>query len=213
MSKKKDKKGKKKLKDYMTKLNKGWFIDKLKSIKLSQRKLAEKMNIDPAAVSYMFSGKRDMSMDEAKSIASIFGMPVTEIMRQAGIDVLDDIRRIPVTGYISNDHAVTLLPKGTYDMVDAPPDMPNKSFALQYRDSTGPVDGWLVYISGEQKEAAELLDEAAMCTLSDGRIVNGIIRRGYKKGLFNILLARCHNETSENQSIADAHKILWVRPT
>jgi len=196
----------------MSTFNKNWFIDKLKAIKLSQRKLAEKMNLDPAAVSYMFNGKRDMSMDEAKSIASIFGMPVTEVMRQAGIDVLDDIRRIPINGYISNDHNVTILPRGTHDMVDAPHDMPNKSFALQYRDASGPVDGWLTYISGEMDSPDNLLDDACMITLKDGRIVNGIIRRGYKKGLFNILLARFQNNVIENQDIAYANKILWIQP-
>lgn len=197
----------------MSKFNKDWFLDKLKAIKLSQRGLAKKMDLDPAAVSYMFNGKRDMSMDEAKSIAGIFGMPVTEVMRQAGIDVLDDIRRIPIHGYISNDYAVTLLPKGTHDMVDAPADMPSHSFALQYRDSAGPVDGWLTYISGETGTAIELMDDACMITFKDGRIVNGIIRRGYKQGLYNILLARFQNNVLENQDIAYANKILWVRPT
>lgn len=197
----------------MSTFNKNWFIDKLKAIKLSQRGLAKKMELDPAAVSYMFNGKRDMSMDEAKSIASIFGMPVTEVMRQAGIDVLDDIRRIPIRGYVASDYLVNMLPKGTHDMVDAPSDMPDKSFALQYRDSSGPVDGWLTYISGEELSADELIDDACMVTLKDGRIVNGIIRRGYKKGLHNILLARFQNNVIENQDIAYANKILWIRPT
>jgi len=197
---------------YMGSINKNWFTDKLKAIKLSQRGLAKKMEIDPAAISYMLSGKRDMSMDEAKSIAGIFGMPVTEVMRQAGIDVLDDIRRIPINGYITNDHSVTVLPKGTHDMVDAPSDMPDKSFALQYRDSAGPVDGWLTFISGELKPPEELVDDACMITLKDGRIVNGIIRRGYKKGLYNILLARFQQNVIENQDIAYANKILWIQP-
>ena len=196
----------------MSTFNKNWFIDKLKAIKLSQRGLAKKMDLDPAAVSYMFNGKRDMSMDEAKSIAGIFGMPVTEVMRQAGIDVLDDIRRIPIRGYITNDHMVSVLPDGTHDMADAPADMPDKSFALQYRDAVGPVDGWLTYISGEKQTADELMDEACMITFKDGRVVNGIIRRGYKKGLYNVLLARFQQNVIENQDIAYANKILWIRP-
>ena len=111
-------------------LNKAWFQERLKTLGISQRQLAKRIGLDPAALSYMLAGKRAMSMDEAKAIADIFLLPVTEVMRQAGIDVIDDVRKIPIAGYCTSDCSITMMPKGTHDMIVAPADAPSGSFAI-----------------------------------------------------------------------------------
>jgi hypothetical protein len=198
----------------MGEMNKQWFVDRLRTIKLSQRQLAKQIGVDPASVSYMFSGKRRITMDEAQRIAGILLVPVTEVMRQAGIDVMDDVRKVPVSGYIGAGCNVTLLPNGTHDMVMAPADTPSGCFALQMRMVNSPGDGWLYFVEGSQQAPDTLLDKLCMAAIKDGRLLIGVLRRGYKRELHNLILA-CgpEQEVLENREVIWASRALWIQPT
>lgn len=195
-------------------IDQAWFQEKLRNLKISQRQLAKRIGLDPAAVSYMFAGKRTMSMDEAKAIADIFLVPVTEVMRQAGIEVLDDVRKVPIAGYVGPHCAVTLLPLGTHDMVMAPADVPVGSFAVQMRDVANPKDGWLHFISGLQQPPEDCLDKWCIVAMADGQLVYAGIKRGYKQKLFNLILfCGSSNTVFENREVAWAARVLWIQPT
>lgn len=193
-------------------INKAWFKEQLGRHKISQRSLAKRIGVDPAAVSYMLSGNRKMSMDEAKAIADALLVPVTEVMRQAGIEVLDDVRKVPIAGYIGQGAVVTLLPKGTHDTAIAPPDVPSGSFALQVRMVQTTFDGWLYYVSGQQQEPEQVLDRLCLVAVDDGRLLQGIVRRGYKRELYNLVLSPDGGPVLENQKIAWAACVLWIQP-
>jgi DNA-binding XRE family transcriptional regulator len=174
-------------------INKAWFQEQLARIGMSQRQLAKRIDLDPAAISYMFAGKRAMSMDEAKAIAGQLLLPVTEVMRQAGIEVLDDVRKVPIAGYIGPGSIVTLLPKGTHDTAIAPPDVPSGSFAIQVR-------------------MVQSMDRLCLVAVDDGRLLQGIVRRGYKRELYNLVLSPDSGPVLENQKIAWAARVLWIQP-
>ena len=195
-------------------INQVWFQEKLRDLKLSQRQLAKKIDLDPAAVSLMFAGRRSMTMDEAKAIADILLVPVTEVMRQAGIEVLDDVRKVPIAGYIGSGAMVTLLPNGTHDMVIAPHDVPVGSFALQIRIVNDPRDGWINFVSGTQSTAAECMDKVCVVALKEGSLIHAVIKRGYKRDLYNLIVFLDGNQrVLENTEIAWAARVLWIQPT
>ena len=196
----------------VTEINRDWFQDRLRQLKLSQRQLAKRIGLDPAAVSYMFSGKRRMTMPEAKVIAEHLLVPVTEVMRQAGIDVLDDVRKVPIVGYIGAGGVVTLLPKGTHDEVVAPADVPGGSFALQNRAIGAAHDGWLIFVSGQHQPPEDLVDRFCLLAVKDGRMLTAIIKRGYKQRLYNVLIMP-ERTVLENQEIAWGARVLWILPT
>ena len=193
-------------------INKTWFREQLSRIGMSQRQLAKRIHLDPAAISYMFAGKRGMSMDEAKAIAGELLLPVTEVMRQAGIEVLDDVRKVPIAGYIGAGSTVTLLPKGTHDTAMAPPDVPSGSFAIQVRMVQTTFDGWLYFVSGVQEPPENTTDCLCLVAVEDGRLLQGIVRRGYKRELFNLVLSPDGGTVLENQKIAWAARVLWIQP-
>lgn len=198
----------------VTHINQTWFQDRLRELKISQRQLAKRIGVDPAAVSYMFQGKRGMSMDEARSIAEHLLVPVTEVMRQAGIDVLDDVRKVPVAGFIGTGCAVTLLPNGTHDLVVAPADTPANSFALQVRMVHSQNDGWLYFVNGTQLAPAEVMDKLCVVAFKDGGLILATVRRGYKRELYNLVLT-CEDKATvlENKEVAWTARVLWIQPT
>ena len=189
-----------------------WFKERLAALKMSQRQLAIRLSLDHAAVSLMLRGKRQMSMDEAKQLADILLVPVTEVMRRAGIEVLDDVRKVPIAGYIGTAGTVTLLPQGTHDAITAPADVPTGSFALQLRQVASPKDGWIYFVSGSQQQPLELLDRLCLMALKDGGLVIAICRRGYKTSLYNLVMTDS-TTVLENREVVWAAKVLWIQPT
>jgi len=64
-----------------------WFQDRLADKRLSQRQLAARMNLDPAAVSLMLRGRRKMSAAEAAEIARYLGVEVDDVLHHAGVQI------------------------------------------------------------------------------------------------------------------------------
>ena len=63
-------------------INTAWFKTQLINKKISQRKLAKLLDLDPAAICYLLNGKRKMSVQEAKKIALIFHCDVLDVINQ-----------------------------------------------------------------------------------------------------------------------------------
>lgn len=61
-----------------------WFQNALADKRLSQRKLAIRLGVDPAAVSLMIRGKRKMSAAEAAEVAKFLGVSVEEVLWKSG---------------------------------------------------------------------------------------------------------------------------------
>ena len=193
-------------------IDKGWFQEKIAAKKMSQRKLATSLAIDPSSLTLMLQGKRRMTNQEATQIGKALGYPVTEILRRAGLDVRDDVRKVPITGYVGLGGAVTMLPSGTHDMAVAPADVPAGSYAVQKRIAGNPGDGWLDFVDGTHCAPEDMQGRFCLCTLSDGRSYMAAISRGYKAGLHNLIIL-CHQGTIiENQSIAWCSPVLWIKP-
>lgn len=192
--------------------NKQWFVNRLQAIKISQRKLAKMIDLDPSAVTLTFSGRRKITPEEVHKIANIFNVSVAEVMRHAGIDVTDDVRKVKVKGYIGEKSQVTMINGAPVDWAIAPADVPNDSFCLQVRQPSSTNDGWLIFVSGEKTTAQNLIDRPALVELADGTQMTCLIRRGYKANTSNIYPLHDGTEPLENQVVAWASPVLWIRP-
>lgn len=192
--------------------NKPWFISRLQAIKLSQRRLAKMIDLDPSAVTLMLSGRRKITTDEIHKIANIFNVSVAEVMRHAGIDVTDDVRKVKIKGAIGEKSRVTFFDDETFDWAIAPADVPNDSFCLQVRQPGSTQDGWLIFVSGEKTTSQSLNDRPALVELADGTQMTCLLRRGYKANTSNVYPLHGTAETLENQVIAWASPVLWIRP-
>ena len=195
-------------------INKEWFVERLREKKISQRQLAKKLSLDPAAITYMLKGERRMTQEEAKNIASILLVPVTEVMRQAGIDVQDDIRKIPIAGYITGQSTVITIAPGAEDHIIAPSDVPADSYAIQARTQMSQAsfaDSWLFIVSATKSTPNTLIGKLCLAASKTGQLYIGILGRGYKASHHNMLLF-LSGQTIENMDLLWASSILWVKP-
>jgi DNA-binding transcriptional regulator YdaS (Cro superfamily) len=191
-------------------MNTQWFRHHLSQRKLSQRGLARLMGLDPASVSLMLRGQRRMTMEEAHAIATIISMPVTEVLRAAGVDVLDDVRRVQVMGYVDDQSEVTLFPAGTYDTVVGPADCPANTYGLQVRTPTHPTDGWLMFVSPHHEAPALHLGQLCCVALATGEHLIAFLQRGYRQGLYN--LVRASTAVRLDCDVTWAAPVLWLKP-
>lgn len=76
--------------------NTRWFQNRIADVRLSQRRVAKHLGLDPAAVSLMIRGKRKMSAAEAAELARLLGVTVNEVMRHAGIARVEYFENGPV---------------------------------------------------------------------------------------------------------------------
>jgi hypothetical protein len=189
-----------------------WFRDKLKDKKLSQRGLAKLVELDPAAVSLMLRGQRKMTPHEAHQISVILGVPILEVMRRAGIDVTEDVRKAPIAAHVDSQGNVVSMPNGTHDMSSSPGDCPIGTYAVQVRAHTSVKDGWLLFVSPAQSDAASHLDQLCNCATKAGQQLLGVVRRGYKRDMQNLVLWPS-NETIFDADLAWVSPVLWIKPT
>lgn len=192
-------------------MNTQWFRDRLVDKRLSQRKLAKMLDIDPAAVSLMFRGKRRMTPHEAHQISVILGVPLSEVMRQAGIEVTEDVRRCPVAAYVDASGDVVTMPPGTHDAVMGPADCPIGTFAVQVRAPDSDKDGWLLFITPAQSQANDLVGQLCLVATADGKQHMASIRRGYRRDTHNLLIWPSAQLVADAQ-LAWASPVLWIKP-
>lgn len=189
-----------------------WFRDKLKDKKLSQRGLAKLIELDPAAVSLMLRGQRKMTPHEAHQISVILGVPILEVMRRAGIDVTEDVRKAPVAAHVDSQGLVVIMPNGTHDMSTSPGDCPVGTYAVQVRSHSSVKDGWLLFVTPTQGEPSEHIDQLCICATKAGQQLMGVVRRGYRRDTQNLILWPS-NETTFDADLAWVSPVLWIKPT
>lgn len=163
-----------------------WFKDLMAARRISQRQLAKQLGVDHSALSLTFRGKREMKMTEAADLARLLGVPVADVMEHAGIQ--GDTRTVPLRGWIDGLCETHL--EESSDRVPAPHGMAEGAFALQYRTSGTPLDykdGWIAFIQKPLDEVpAEAIGQFCLVKLTDGIQMVGTLKRGYKKGRWNI---------------------------
>jgi len=162
-------------------MNTLWFRERLQDKHLSQRKLAKMLDIDPAAVSLMFRGRRKMTPHDAHQISVILGVPLNEVMRNAGIEVLEDVHNCPVAAHVNEHGAVTLMPRGTHDLAKGPADCPVGTYAVQVRSHASIKDGWMLFVTPAQVAADSNMDQLCLVATADGKQVMAVVRRGYRR--------------------------------
>lgn len=185
-----------------------WFVDALDARKMSRRALARHLGLDASAVSLMLRGKREMRMTEAAQIAALLGLPLTEVIAHAGVQQGKG-GKVSIAGWIDGSGEVHMQESG--DSIDALPGLPDGCIAVQYRTAATALehrDGWVLIFTPPTGMAPDILDRFCIAKIRAGIIVAGQIKRGYKRGAFNII----DPVNLQDVELEWATPVLWIRP-
>ena len=191
--------------------NNAWFVQKLADKRLSQRQLAKMMGLDASAMSLMLRGKRKMDVKEAGDVARLLGVHVDEVLRHAGVTVLErgGPGRVPVTGWIDEEGMVRIGGVMGPSVVDTPPGLADGAAAL--RMQTADVrDGWLVFYRPIEGVSLEAVGRLCIVEPETGRQALRVVRRGYESGTWS-LSAYGGVPRQESGVLVSASPVLWIK--
>lgn len=152
-----------------------------------------------------------MTLQEANRISTLLGVPVTEVIRQAGIDVAEDVSGVKLTGFVDAQSCINVLP-GKHKVLNAPVDVPHGGYALQVRAPSAYCDGWMLFVSDGEHLPELLVDRICVANVKGGRRVIGTLRRGYEPDTYNVLPFIPSAPPLENLAVESATTVLWMRP-
>lgn len=192
-----------------------WFRDRLADQRMSQRGLARSLGLDPAAVSLMLRGKREMRIAEAAAIARLLGVPADEVMANAGVSIRSGGTQVPVNGWMDEATEVHFVP-GHEDTVAHPGgELPDLLGACQCKTAGTQLehmDGWILFVA--RISPAQGIPPEAVGRLSIVKVRNGLayvakLARSHKRGRWNL---QTPNGTIADVDVEWANPVLLVQP-
>lgn len=198
-----------------------WFQAQLADKRLSQRKLAAMMGLDPAAVSLMLRGKRKMVAGEVAVVARLLGVPVDEVMRHAGIDT-GLIERgvssglgsgagagagVPVVGWVDASGVVKAERSAGPAVVVRPPVSGDLEAVRIQTD--GLYDGFVLYYRPCEGVSLEAVGQMCIVETVEGLRLVRYVKRGYEPGKYAI--GGWRQDKIDDVGLKTATPILWMK--
>lgn len=192
-------------------INTKWFKERLAERDMSMRRLAKLLELDPSAVSLMLRGRRKMTPQEANQISGLLTLPVTEVLRQAGIPVSEDARDVPVKAFVDARSTLQMVTAKNARRVTAPHDVPGAGMALQVRAPEHSTDGWILFAGAPDPRPESMIDRLCVLKIAGDGHVLGTLKRGYDDSRYNVA-PYTSAAMIENVEVDSAAPVLWIRP-
>jgi transcriptional regulator with XRE-family HTH domain len=171
-----------------------WFRNRIAERHMSQRGLAKKLGLDPAAVSLMFRGKRRMQMHEAADVARLLGVPLNDVLDHAGIRApmsraeYSDLS-VPLVYWMDGQGELHTIEPG--ERVEVTAALHDSVVACQCRTAMSPLehmDRWLMFFPAPSQGGvqADAVGRYSVMRLQGGVMTAGYLRPGYKPGTYAV---------------------------
>lgn len=194
-----------------------WFREQMRAKKVSQRRLAVRLGLDPSAVSLMLRDKpkRRMQLREAATIAEVLGVPLADVLEHAGIPV-NEISpgasgMLAVAGLVDADGRVSEAAPESGRFAPAPPGAPEDCRALRFDTAMTPReawDGWVLYYTPSETVTDAAVGRLCVVHAESGEVLVRLVRRSTGLREYD-LLDLCGERRSTSRLIAAA-PIYWM---
>lgn len=198
--------------------NARWFKDRCRALGITQRVIAEKMKLNPATVTAMFSGDRKIQMNEAVELARLLRTDLDEVLAAAGISSATGVARrgaITIIGWVGADGRVR--EGGVMGPRTAPAPSGEAGGAqvrvLRYQTTgtpLGALDGALIYYPETSGVPVDALGRMCVVGVDGGGMMVGTMGRGYVSGTFN-LTDMSGRLIAESISVNWAGPVIWLK--
>ncbi|NBN62079.1 helix-turn-helix domain-containing protein [Pannonibacter tanglangensis] len=182
-----------------------FFKEALRRRQISQRRLAKYLNISASAVTKLLQGVRRMQLNEAGVIATLLGVPVSEVLERAGVQTAREAQ-CPVN-FVS-DATGEVKPRAEKAWVQLPLAGDESTVAVRCEDPMSARFGWVYYYTPQDGVDVTAHNRMCVVRLRDGRAVIAFCVLGFDGKTF--VLQR-ENGTVETAQITSASPISWVK--
>lgn len=194
--------------------NKRYFQGIIAERGKTQREVAAAMELDPSALSLIFSAQRKLQLDEAAELARLLDLPLTEVFKNAGIEP-PKTHAVALRGWIDAQGETHFFSERGGGLVDCPIELPEGAMAFQARTAMSKLehwDGWLFFVpppvvagagSKEADAVSGAMNRLTIAKLMNGGAVLGYLKKGYTRGRYSLYLG--------DQVVQDA-QLEWAVP-
>lgn len=161
-----------------------WILQQFKSRGLTQKDVAEQMDVDPATLSYTIKGDRKLNLNDLKALSEILRLPAAEIMHRWGYDMRLENPTVPLRFYVRDDMLLEPAPEPC-NLIPAPPGLATDSYAVQVRTTEHPnsyLNGMMCFIPAGIYEIPHAIGQLVVATTTQGQDFFGELSRGYSAG-------------------------------
>lgn len=196
----------------MKKINRGFFIDRLTDLGMTQRGLAKALDIDSGALSNMLHGRRKMMPNEAVKIAEVLKLQLDDVLAAAGV-VMSVPKGLRVHLCVDENSAVKMYPGSDIGFEVPNPGVPTDSLIAQVRNRQSPLDGWLMFFTGTPSSPDINVNHVCLVETADGHQVIATVVKGYRANTYNLISFIGNDQPiMEDATIARAHPLLLIKP-
>jgi transcriptional regulator with XRE-family HTH domain len=171
-----------------------WFQNLIADRRLSQRRLAKQLGLDPAAVSLMFRGKRRMQMHEAADVARLLGVSMDEVLAHAGIrpprteSEFHELT-IPLVYWMDGSGEMHAMDPG--ERIEIKTVLPEDVVACQCRTAMSSIehmDRWVLFFRAPQRRGVQdaAVGRYSVMRLRGGVMTAGYLRPGYRRDTYAV---------------------------
>lgn len=201
-----------------------WFKQQLELKRLSQRKLAKALGLDPSAITLTFKGQRRMQFDEAVQIARFIGQPLDQVLRAAGLPLDQDrTRRVPLAGIIGANNEIAA--RDMQRAIEAPPTIPDGTVALRVENPDSFLNGAFVFARLPEAVDPGAIGRTAIVQVRNGPMMLARVSPGSEPGRYDLAVghgpagASADGETMtrtapplHDVALTGASPVLWIKP-
>jgi transcriptional regulator with XRE-family HTH domain len=202
----------------MGKTNTRWFQSELQRNNITQRRVARALNLDPSSITLMFHGKRKLQIKEAVQLANLFGVPLDDVLSNAGLktETKESTELLPIEGWIDGEMRIHWgQPKG---QKTAPiPSFGGKNIKVLRYQTIGSniesLDGGLVYYSESKGLHSDSIGRLCVVKRAEdrrGSSLLAVVKRGYSAGAFN-LVDLAGRAVMEDAVLESASPVIWLK--
>jgi hypothetical protein len=184
-----------------------WLQDRTKNKGLSLRGLAKLMELDHAALSRIFHGKRKVNGQELAQLANFLGTPVPELMVRFGLrETAPSASAVALVGTVG-DRGEIHLNEGHGTL--PPPHVPGGAVAVRNEDPMSHTFGWTYFYELRNGIDIDAINRLCVVTLKNGSQMLRIVRPGFNPNTYFLInLTTGHSESAE---ITSASPVIWIR--
>ncbi len=194
-----------------------WFEQLLRDNKLSQRELARRLRMDAGGLNRRLKGRARLKLEEAAEIATLLGVPVDDVLVNAGVNVADHTKgrskTVPVVGWVGGDMRIHLERVPGLRSIEAPPVPIAGLKALRFQTAMSRIDdldGAILYFQPADAVDAEAIGKQCVVTTADGETLLRVVRPGYQRGRYN-LTNRTDGTLTPDVVLESAARVIWMR--
>ncbi|NUX58689.1 helix-turn-helix domain-containing protein [Paraburkholderia youngii] len=165
-----------------------WVLEQFKRRSLTQKDVAELMDIDPATLTYTLKGQRKLNLGELKKLSDIIQVPTAEIMARWGYPPRLESPHVPLTAYAMDDCHVVEAAK-PFSLIPAPPGLPTDSFAIRVRSTDFPNSYWsnmICFVSVGSLDLHHCIGQIVFARVDPGKPLFGELSRGTEDGRYTL---------------------------